>query len=75
MGGTKKCLEFGRASARTECGVAYALDSLSRRKIDVGAVRTGIETARVYSARAAKLLPNTGKQAQDVEKAAILVER
>jgi hypothetical protein len=70
MAGARKCLEFGRDSARTECGVSYALDALSRRRVDVGAVRTGIETARVFAARAGELLPGARKLAKEVARAA-----
>lgn len=74
MAGAKKCLEFGREAAKTECGVAYALDALSRKNVDVGAVRTGIETARIFAARAGQLLPGSKKEAGEVSKAASRVD-
>ena len=70
MAGGKQCIEFGRNAARTECGVAYALDALSRKTVDLGAVRTGIETAKVFAGRAAELFPRAKKEAQLVAREA-----
>ncbi len=74
MAESRKCLEFGRDSARTECGVSYALDALGRKKVDIGAVRTGIETARIFAARAGELLPAARKLAKEVARAAAEVD-
>jgi|SRR6185295_12892628 len=74
MAGAKRCLGFGRDSARTECGVSYALDALSRKDIDVGAVRTGIETARVFAARAAQHIEGSEKLAKAVARAAAEID-
>lgn len=74
MAGSKKCLDFGRDSARTECGVSYALDALSRKDVDLGAVRTGIETARVFAARAAQHIEGSEKLAKAVARAAAEID-
>lgn len=74
MAGAKTCVEFGRDAARTECGAAYALDALSRKSIDLGAVRTGIETVRVFAAKAAGDLPAAKKEAEAVSKDASRID-
>jgi len=75
MAAARKCLGFGRDSARTECGVSYALDALSRKDVDLGAVRTGIETARVFAARAAQYIDGSERLAKAVARAAAEIDR
>lgn len=72
----RECLEFGREAARVSCGIAYALDILSRPPPSPAeAVRTGIETARVFAGKAGERLPAAKKLAESIAKEAEAVGR